>query len=99
VLDEYLAIKIKLLGALRHFSGKKELTIPFEEGFKVKDVVAALGMQIPQLKNTFCNSELNDARSNSLILVNGREISVLAGYETKLCDGDELVFVPVVHGG
>jgi MoaD family protein len=99
VLDENLAIKVKLVGALRHFSGKKELTLNFKKGFKVKDVVAALILQVPQLKNTFCDTELNDARSNSLVLVNGREISVLSGYETKLCDGDEVVFVPVVHGG
>ena len=54
---------------------------------------------MPELKRTFSDHELNDSRSNSLILVNGREISVLNGYETKLNDGDEVVFVPVVHGG
>ncbi len=54
---------------------------------------------MPELKHTFNDQELNDSRSNSLILVNGREISVLEGYETKLCAGDEIVFVPVVHGG
>jgi len=54
---------------------------------------------MPELKYTFSDQELNDSRSNSLILVNGKEISVLNGYETKLCDGDEIVFVPVVHGG
>jgi molybdopterin converting factor small subunit len=31
--------------------------------------------------------------------VNGREISVLNGLDTILKDGDEVVFVPVVHGG
>ncbi len=54
---------------------------------------------MPELKHTFSDQELNDSRSNSLILVNGREISVLKGFETKLSDGDEIVFVPVVHGG
>jgi len=34
-----------------------------------------------------------------LILVNGREISVLNGLETKLKDGDEISLIPVVHGG
>ena len=38
-------------------------------------------------------------KTNALILVNDREISVLDGLETKLSDGDEVVFVPVVHGG
>ena len=94
-----MPVKIKLVGALRHMSGKKELTVDYAKGFTVKDVVFALGTEIPALKHTFCDSELNDARSNSLVLLNGREISVLNGYETKVCDGDEVVFVPVVHGG
>jgi molybdopterin converting factor small subunit len=31
--------------------------------------------------------------------VNGKEISVLQGLETVIKDGDEVVFVPVLHGG
>jgi len=54
---------------------------------------------MPELKRIFSDQELNDSRSNSLILVNGKEISILNGIETKLNDGDEIVFVPVVHGG
>jgi molybdopterin converting factor small subunit len=34
-----------------------------------------------------------------LILINGREISALNGLDTILQEGDEVVFVPVVHGG
>jgi molybdopterin converting factor small subunit len=94
-----VTLKIKFIGALRHISGKTQLTLPFEVDVTVKAVVDKLGLQIPGLKHMFCSQELNDARSNSLILVNGKEISVLNGYETQLCDGDEVVFVPVVHGG
>jgi sulfur-carrier protein len=94
-----LPLTIKFVGALRHLSGKTQLTLDFHEGASIKDVVANLSQEIPQLKHTFCDSDLNDARSNSLILVNGREISILNGYQTKVRDGDEIVFVPVVHGG
>lgn len=94
-----MTLRIKFIGALRHISGKTQLTLPFQAGITVKEVVAQLGLQIPGLKHTFCSQELNDARSNSLVLVNGKEISVLDGYETLLCDSDEVVFVPVVHGG
>ncbi len=94
-----LTLTVKFIGALRHLSGKKQLTIDFQDGVSIKDIVDNLSQEIPQLKHTFCDQELNSARSNSLILINGREISVLEGYETKLCDGDEIVFVPVVHGG
>jgi sulfur-carrier protein len=92
-------LTIKFIGALRHLSGKTQFTITFQEDITIKELVIEITQELPELKHTFSDQELNDSRSNSLVLVNGREISVLNGYETKLKDGDEIVFVPVVHGG
>jgi MoaD family protein len=92
-------LTVKFVGALRHLSGKTQFAVNFQDGFSIKELVEEISRELPELKHTFSDQELNDSRSNSLILVNGREISVLKGYETKLCDGDEIVFVPVVHGG
>jgi MoaD family protein len=92
-------LTVKFVGALRHLSGKTQFAVNFQDGFSIKDLVEEISRELPELKHTFSDQILNDSRSNSLILVNGREISVLKGYETKLCDGDEIVFVPVVHGG
>jgi sulfur-carrier protein len=92
-------LTIKFIGALRHLSGKKEFIVSFQEGISIKKLVDKITQELPELKHTFSDQELNDSRSNSLVLVNGREISVLNGYETKLKDKDEIVFVPVVHGG
>jgi len=58
-----------------------------------------MNREISGLERTFSDQDLNDSRSNSLILVNGVEVSILKGLETRLNDGDEVVFVPVVHGG
>ena|GEM_PF-202108 len=98
-LGAKMLLNIKFLGALRHISGKTQLTLSFNDGASIKTVIETICQEFPTLKPTFSDLALNDARSNSLILVNGREISVLDGYETKLCDNDEIVFVPVVHGG
>ena len=94
-----MPLTVKFIGALRHISGKTEFTVNFQEGISIKELVTQISQEIPELKRTFSDQQLNDSRSNSLILVNGREISVLNGLETKLKDGDEIVFVPVVHGG
>ena len=45
------------------------------------------------------DSELEDARANSLILVEGKEISALQGLDTEVKDKEEIVLVPMVHGG
>ena len=94
-----MSLTIKFIGALRHLSGKALFTINFQETISIKQLIETITQRLPALKHTFSDQELNDSRSNSLILVNGREISVLDGLETKLCDGDEIVFIPVVHGG
>jgi molybdopterin converting factor small subunit len=94
-----MLLTVKFLGALRHISGKTQLTLSLQDGASIKIAIGAICQELPSLKPTFSDLALNNARSNSLILVNSREISVLDGYETKLCDGDEIVFVPVVHGG
>jgi MoaD family protein len=94
-----MTLTVKFIGAFRHISGKTQLTLQFNKGTSVQDVVNHLSQQIPELRSTFCDSDLNEPHSNSLILINSKEISILNGYETKLNDGDEVVFVPVVHGG
>ena len=94
-----MPLTIKFIGALRHLSGKTEFTVTFQEVISIKELVSKITQEFPELKHTFSDQELHDSRSNSLVLVNGREISVLNGYETKLKDEDEIVFVPVVHGG
>lgn len=94
-----MPLTVKFIGALRHLSGKTQLTVNFKEGTSIKELVTEINQEMPALEKTFSDQQLNDSRSNSLILVNGREISVLNGLETKLNDGDEIVFVPVVHGG
>lgn len=94
-----MPLTVKFIGALRHLSGKTQFTLNFQDGLSIKQLVYQISLEMPELKHTFSDQELNDSRSNSLILVNGKEISVLNGYDSKLSDGDEIVFVPIVHGG
>ncbi len=93
-----MTITVKLVGALRHASGVSARSLNCEE-CSLKDLVKKLTRQSPELKRNLVAGESKNSRPNSLILVNGKEISVLNGLETSLKDGDEVVFVPVVHGG
>jgi molybdopterin converting factor small subunit len=38
-------------------------------------------------------------RSDTLVLVNDVEISVLEGEGTRLSEGDEVALMPIAHGG
>jgi molybdopterin synthase sulfur carrier subunit len=65
----------------------------------MRELISNITKEMPALKRSLLDQQLEDPRPNALILVNGREISVLNGLETNLKDGDEIVLVPVVHGG
>ena len=93
-----MPLTLKFIGALRQISGKMQLIVPFQEE-SLKELLAKLSKEVPRVEKIFGAEPLNDSKSNALVLVNGREISVLNGLETKLNDGDEIVFIPVVHGG
>jgi molybdopterin synthase sulfur carrier subunit len=90
---------VKFIGSFRNVLGKGKLTIKSESIIPLREVIKEIVEELPKLKRVLIDPELEDPRPNTLILVNGKEISVLNGLDTVLKDGDEVVFVPVVHGG
>jgi molybdopterin synthase sulfur carrier subunit len=94
-----MSIKIKFVGAFHGLSGRDRLDLPHKDAIALKDAVKEITEKLPQLKHALIDPELEDPRPNTLVIVNGREISVLDGLNTMLKNGDEVVFVPVVHGG
>jgi MoaD family protein len=93
-----MVVTLKFLGALRHESRKDMLTLNCEDGASIMDVVDEISREAPALRRSLVDEHL-EPTPNALILVNGQEISVLDNLRTRIKDGDEVVFVPVVHGG
>ncbi|TRO48081.1 MoaD family protein [Candidatus Bathyarchaeota archaeon] len=94
-----MAITVKFVGAFRHFSGTSELILERKGCISIGEMVNELVIELPMLKKSLVDKQLEDLRPNALILVNSREIGVLNGLETKLNDGDQVTLVPVMHGG
>ena len=93
-------VKVRLLGVFRGLSGKGRVPVESEGPATVRKVIQKLTEAFPpEFKRVLIDPELEDPRPNALILVNGKEISVLQGLETKVNDRDEIVLVPVSHGG
>ena len=93
-----MAITVKFIGALRRESGGNTQIVHCAQ-CTVKDLIEKVSGSSPELKRNLVGGEGGNVRPNSLVLVNGREISVLNGLGTVLQDDDEVVFIPVVHGG
>ena len=95
-----ITVKVKLLGVFRGISGKQQLLIKLKKPASIRAVVQKLvELFSPEFKQALIDPELGDPRPNALIMVNGKEISVLEGLKTELDEGDEVVIVPVSHGG
>ena len=93
-------VEVKFLGVFRQFSGRNRVLVKLEKPVTVRKAIEKLTeVTSSEFKRALVDSELEDPRPNALILVNGKEISVLQGLETKVEDGDEIVLVPVSHGG
>jgi len=52
----------------------------------------------PKLGKSLLDPIIKDARVNALILVNGKEISVLKGLDTLVEKESEVVLIPVTRG-
>jgi MoaD family protein len=95
-----VGVRVKLHGVFRVFSGRSEVKVRLGESATVGDVVERLVESFPaEFKGALVDPVLREPWPNALIVVNGREVSVLDGVETVVGDGDEVVFVPVTHGG
>ncbi|MGD9130184.1 MAG: MoaD/ThiS family protein [Candidatus Bathyarchaeota archaeon] len=95
-----ISVEVTFLGAFQRLSGKKRLQMKLEEPATVKKVVMNLTETFSsEFKQVLVDSQLNDPRPNALILVGGKEISVLQGLETEVKDSEKIVLLPVVHGG
>ncbi|MBS7616607.1 MoaD/ThiS family protein [Candidatus Bathyarchaeota archaeon] len=92
-------LTVRFVGSLRGISGKSKITLKLDKETVLTQVIKKLTKDFPMLEKALIDFEQGELRPNTLILVNGKEISVLKGLETMLRDGDEVVFVPVSHGG
>ncbi|MCS7119960.1 MAG: MoaD family protein [Nitrososphaerota archaeon] len=91
-------VYLKFLGVFKKVVGLGELFLSFNGGV-LSDLIKKLVELYPNLKKALLDPDLEDPRPNALILVNGKEISVLDGLNTKIKDDDEIIIIPVTHGG
>lgn len=96
-----MKVRVKVLGILKKVLGAEELRIDLrDEGeIRLKDVIEAILERANSSRNILLDPELRDPRPNIIVLINGKEIGLLGGLEAPIKDGDEIVLIPVVHGG
>jgi len=97
--DVIQGIELRFFGAFKKAYGDDQMFLRLKGKEKLSDVIHTIAGRSPELKRVLLDPELEDPRPNAIILVNGKEISVLNGLETEVSNHDEVVFIPVIHGG
>jgi MoaD family protein len=95
-----MSVTVKFVGALRRVANKSSMTIECSTNFSIKDLIQKILLDMPAIKTDIIRQQADGTIKNTvLILVNEREISVLNGLDTLLTNKDEVVFIPIAHGG
>ena len=76
------------------------LPVKVEEPASVRMIILKLLKKFSEeFKQVLIDSQLDNPIPNALILVGGKEISSLQGLETTVRDTEEIVLLPIAHGG
>lgn len=94
-----MAFTVKFIGALYNIFEQSKKTFDYDNDISIMALIDLLIKIKPEVKESLITQQNEGYRLNSLILVNGKEISVLNGLDTKLGNGDEITLIPVIHGG
>lgn len=96
-----MRVQVRFYGVLKTAAKTEGLELDFDSTVSIRQLVNRLVNVIarPEFEAHLIDADLKDPRPNALILVSGTEIGALNGVDTALRDGDEVVFLPVAHGG
>ncbi len=97
--DQETNVTIRFIGSLRSIAGKDKLNIESTGAFTIKECIEKIVSKIPRIEKVLIDSEIQDPRLNTLILLNGKEVDVLNGLDTQAEGGDEVVLISVLHTG
>jgi molybdopterin synthase sulfur carrier subunit len=94
-----MKVKVKFFTSLREITGKKEDEIQSPRTIRVKELLNSLSKKYGREFTDYLYDKRGKVRTYIQILVNGRGINVLQGFETKLKEGDTIAIFPPVGGG
>ena len=95
-----MTVKVRSIGPLKSLFGRGLLDATLSEGATVADLMESLAETFGEQASRYFVNETDAAGFYLLrVMVNGRDIAVLDGRQTVLCDGDEILMLIPVAGG
>jgi len=91
-------LRVKFLASLYELTGMLKTEVEVPDGLTVRRLIDLLTEKYAKLREELLD-EGGNLKPMYNILINGRAIEWLSGLDTRLRDGDEVVFIPPAAGG
>jgi len=92
-----MRIKVRVFGDVASTVGSKH-ELELEEGATVRHLANILASKAGQTRQGYLG-EFRVGGADLAVMVNGKNIQLLDGVETRLCNEDDVVIMPFVVGG
>ena len=90
-------VRVKFAGVLVSFAGSDSIDVEVKCGSTLRELLGQLAQQNPRLRRRLV--EDNGLWPGVYAAVNDVDIRLLNGLETRLRDGDIILFLSYIHGG
>lgn len=94
-----MKVTVKFFTTLREITGKREEEIKSPEDLTVDELLEKLSKRHGHQFIKYVYDETGNVRSYLQFLVNGKSITTMQGFKTKLKEGDSVAIIPPVGGG
>ena len=94
-----MRVVVKFVAVLKSLASQPVREVEVEEGCDLASLIKSIAnVENERLLRRLLSHD-GSLQPDMLVLVNGVEVGALQGVSTKLKEGDEVVFLPSVHGG
>ncbi len=94
-----MKVTAKFFTTLREITGKREEEIKSSGDLTVDELLEQLSKKYGRRFTDYVYDETGNVRSYLQFLVNGRSITTMQGFKTRLREGDSVAIIPPVGGG
>ena len=94
-----MEVLVRFYGTFRTITGVKDFSLMTEEAMTITDLISMLRLKFLEINGKNFSDIPEELISSFLILLNGVEINNIEGFDSKINEDSEIVFLPVNHGG
>jgi len=94
-----MKVEVKFFTSLREITGKKVDKIQLQNTITVNELIIVLSEKYGKNFREYIYNQKGDVQEFLSFLVNGKNINIMQGFDTKLQEMDVIAIIPPVGGG